>query len=161
MKLIRGKRKRFFAMVLMIVLVFTSIQTTPVKADTANADQQNQTIFTGEGFDVLFQVTSQWDGAFNADVTIENTSDKVIDNWAVEFQMPYEITNIWNGIVESCENGKYVIKNAGSNQDIGIGQSVNFGFSANGVGTLVLPENILCYQMKKNYQRKVLKLVLG
>lgn len=148
MKLIRGKRTRFIAMLLITVLVVTSLQPLSVRADIAISEQQNQAVFTGEGFEILFKVTSQWDGAFNADVTIKNTSDKVIDNWAIGFAMPYEITNIWNGIIDSHENDNYVIKNVGSNQDIAIGQSINFGFSANVEETLTLPNqfSLLCYE---------------
>ena len=81
--------------------------------------------------EVTFNVTSKWDTAFNANITITNISDKVIDNWAIQFDMPYEITNIWNGAISSYNEGTYVIKNAGHNQDISPGSSVSFGFSAN------------------------------
>lgn len=78
-------------------------------------------------------------GAFNADVTIRNTGDRTIENWTLGFSQPYEITNIWNGIVQAYENGAYAIQNAGSNQDIPAGSSVNFGFTAKCDGELVLP----------------------
>ncbi len=81
--------------------------------------------------EVTFNVTSKWDDAFNAEIHIKNKGDKVIDNWALEFDMPYEITNIWNGVIELNEEETYIIKNAGHNQDINPGASVSFGFTAN------------------------------
>ena len=80
--------------------------------------------------EVTFNVTSKWDDAFNAEIHIKNKGDKVIDNWALEFDMPYEITNIWNGFIELNKEGRYIIKNAGHNQDINPGASVSFGFTA-------------------------------
>lgn len=92
--------------------------------------------------EVIFNVTSKWDTAFNATVTITNISGKVIDNWAVKFDMPYEITNIWNGVISSSNEGTYVVKNAGHNQDIKPGSSVSFGFSANTTDEeIIYPEN--------------------
>ena len=81
--------------------------------------------------EVVFNVTSKWEGAFNGEIHIKNKGDKVIDNWALEFDMPYEITNIWNGVIGLNEEGTYIIKNAGHNQDINPGASVSFGFTAN------------------------------
>ena len=71
------------------------------------------------------------EGAFNGEIQIINKGNKVIDNWALEFDMPYEITNIWNGVIGLNEEGTYIIKNAGHNQDINPGASVSFGFTAN------------------------------
>lgn len=94
------------------------------------AAEQNSNAFQGENFKVSFDVTSKWNTAFNANITITNTSDTLIDNWAVQFDMPYEITNIWKGVIDSNESGTYIIKNAGYNQDINPGSSVCFGFTA-------------------------------
>ncbi|WP_092479234.1 cellulose binding domain-containing protein [[Clostridium] polysaccharolyticum] len=54
---------------------------------------------TEDGFAINFQITSRWDGAFTANVTIQNTGSKPIQNWALQFSMACNITNIWNGAV--------------------------------------------------------------
>ena len=143
----KGKMRQVLALLLIVAMVVTTIQISPVQAQAATKANL-QTTYDGEGYTVTFKVTSQWSGAFNADVTIKNTSDKVIDNWAIGFAMPYEITKIWNGVVKSNENGMYEIKNDGSNQDIAVGKSVNFGFSAKADGVLVLPSayELLCFE---------------
>ncbi len=147
MKVMKGKMRQVLAILLIVAMVVTTIQISPAQAQAAT-DENKVTTYYGDGFDVTFKVSSQWSSAFNADVTINNTSDKVIDNWTLEFLMPYEITNIWNGIIDSHENGNYIIKNVGSNQDIGIQQSVSFGFTANLEDELILPTqySLLCYE---------------
>lgn len=145
MKVMKGKIRQVLALLLIVAMVVTTIQISPVQAQAAKKGNL-MTTYDGDGYTVTFRVTSQWSGAFNADVTITNTSDKVIDNWALGFAMPYEITKIWNGVIHSKDNGLYVIKNADSKQDIAIGKSAKFGFSAKVDGELVLPSSydMLC-----------------
>lgn len=132
----KGIVKQILSVILVMVIIFTSL---PIQVNAA-AKGKLATMYKGLGFDVTFNVTSNWNGEFNANVTIANTSDQVIDNWALEFTMPYEIVNIWNGVVKSKENGKYVIKNAGYNQDIGVRQSISFGFTVKYDGNIIIPD---------------------
>ncbi len=80
----------------------------------------------------MFKLQDYWNGGFNANVKIENTSDKTIENWALGFDYQGEIANIWNAVIVSSEQPEYVIKNAEWNQDIAPGKSVEFGFSGKG-----------------------------
>lgn len=127
--------KRSLALLVALLLIFSSLHLSPA---TAQEDLQ-EVSYTGDGYQVTYRISSQWEGAFNADVTVKNTGELAMENWALGFALPYEITNIWNGAVQSYENGIYEIKNAGSNQDIAAGGSVNFGFTAKSEGELVLP----------------------
>ncbi len=89
----------------------------------------------------FFRVVSQWDNAFNGEITLTNTSDEVLHNWVIDFDMPHEIVQIWNGEVSSYKDGTYTVKNAGYNWDINPGESVTFGFIANlDSETVVQPE---------------------
>ncbi len=45
--------------------------------------------------------------------------------------MPYEITNLWNGVITSHENGVYTVENTGYNREISPGESVTFGLCVN------------------------------
>ena len=90
-----------------------------------------QSVFTADGFQVTFTLTGQWNGGYNANVKIENTGDTVIENWYLEFAFAGAISNIWNAEIYSTESGKYIIKNAGWNADIGVGGCAEFGFGAN------------------------------
>lgn len=135
----RSRRKRFLAFFVMITILSAVFQKMPTQDAKAYSNKQKAN-FKGEGYEVTFNVTSQWNTAFNATVTIKNTSNTKIDNWAIEFNMPYEITNIWNGKVYSSVGGTYIIKNVGSNQDIDSKKSVSFGFTANAGKELQLPD---------------------
>lgn len=106
--------------------------TTDIETVTNSAISITNSKFIGDGFEVEFNVDNKWEGAFNGNITIKNTGSVVIENWALKFDMNNEISNIWNGTILSHEEGTYVIKNAGWNQDIPVGGSVNFGFSASG-----------------------------
>ncbi len=90
-----------------------------------------QSVYEGEGCRVTFLLTGCWNGGYNANITVENTSDSVMENWYLGFDSPNVIYDIWNAEIVGREDGKYVIKNAGWNQDIAAGGSISFGFSGN------------------------------
>ena len=79
---------------------------------------------------MLFRsLTSNWDEGYNAKVKIENIGDSTIQNWYLGFDYNNSITNIWNAEISSNEDTEYVIKNVGWNQDIAVGNSIEFGIS--------------------------------
>lgn len=138
--------KRFTSLFLGLIVLVTSVPIPQVQAgnhgnkgNKASKEEVEET-YVAEGYEVNFKVTSQWNDGFNAEVTVTNISDTVIDNWAIGFDMPHKITNIWNGEIESEDDGYYVIKNAGHNQDINANQSVSFGFSATYEEDIIIPE---------------------
>ncbi len=81
---------------------------------------------------VTFQLTDYWDGGYTAVVMVENTSDAGIENWHVAFPIEEEIKDLWNAQTVEGEQSGVVFKNVGWNQDIASGQSVQFGFTAEG-----------------------------
>lgn len=81
---------------------------------------------------IIFRVQDAWDGTYIVNATIENTSDKPIENWAIACEMEQEITNIWNAAIESKKDNKCVIKNVSWNMDIPVGTSQSFGFTVSG-----------------------------
>lgn len=114
---------------------------TQTEAVSSDDDMQNsegwdgstkEDVYEGNGFQVVFKLQDYWNGGFNANVKIENTSDKTIENWALGFDYQGEIANIWNAVIVSSEQPEYVVKNAEWNQDIAPGKSVEFGFSGKG-----------------------------
>ena len=86
-------------------------------------------VFEGEGFRVTFTLTSHWDTGYNANIKLENTGNDTIQNWCLSFDYDNAITNIWNAEISDKNDRKYLIKNAGWNQDIAAGGSVEFGIS--------------------------------
>ena len=91
-----------------------------------------ESVFEGNGFKVTYKLQDYWNGGYNANVKIENTGDTVIENWTLGFDYQGGIANVWNAVLETSEQGKYVVKNAGWNQDIAVEQSVEFGISGQG-----------------------------
>lgn len=90
-----------------------------------------ESVYKAENYNVIFLLTGHWKGGFNANVKIENTGDTVIENWYLGFDFQNLISNIWNAEIFQKETGEYIIKNAGFNQYIGVGESIQFGFSGN------------------------------
>lgn len=87
----------------------------------------NVSVYEGENFRVTFSLTSYWECGFNANVRIENTGTETIENWSLGLDYPGAISHVWNAEVIVGENGHYIVKNAGWNQDIPVGGSVEFG----------------------------------
>lgn len=88
--------------------------------------------YEGNGFKITYKLQNFWNGGYNAIVKIENIGDKVIDNWTLGFDYQGEIASVWNAEIKTCIEGKCVVKNAGWNQDIETGQSVEFGINGKG-----------------------------
>lgn len=88
-----------------------------------------ESVYEGENFKVTFALSGYWNGGYNANVKVENTGKTLIENWTMEVDYAGAISNIWNAVIDSNEDGKYIIKNAGWNQDISVGGSAEFGIS--------------------------------
>ena len=89
------------------------------------------TIITGNlaaSDNVSFITTSDWGSGFVANITITNSSQNVSDGWRLEFDFPYNITNIWSAEIESHSGNHYVLKNVSWNAKVQPGSSVTFGF---------------------------------
>lgn len=92
----------------------------------------NKSVYEADGFRVTFTLDSQWDSGYNATVKIENKGNKVLHDWYLGFSFGEVISHIWNGEILRYQEGKYIIKNAGWNQDIDPDDSISFGFQASG-----------------------------
>jgi len=85
-----------------------------------------------EDFSVEYVLDSDWGAGFTARMLLTNNTDKVLEDWTLEFDYNREITSIWNGVIQNHEGNHYVIKNAGYNANVVTGSAISFGF--NGVG---------------------------
>lgn len=138
------KRKKWLAVCFIVALCLTMW-----KPAAANAMEEKNAEYPGAGYHVTMQVTGEWDNGFNAEVCISNTGETTMDNWAFAFAMPHDITNIWNGVIFYKEEGTYLVKNTGSNQDIAAGESVCFGFTAAKDGEITLPVSFTAMMKKE------------
>lgn len=99
-----------------------------------------QAVYEAESYIVTFTLASNWDTGYNANIKLENIGDSTIENWCLSFDYNNTITNIWNGEIAAIGEKEYVIKNAGWNQDIAAGGSIQFGISGDH-GFRGFPEN--------------------
>lgn len=135
---IRDMGRSGLSVLLVFVMLFTPLLQGNVQA-AKNPDPVPVTVYEGNGMKIDFTIDSQWSDAFNATIKIENTGTQPIENWAVSFCFPHQITNIWNASIIETQENMYTIKNLGWNQDIPVGGSVNFGFTANASGVVMNP----------------------
>jgi hypothetical protein len=77
---------------------------------------------------VTYTVTSSWGSGFQTSVTITNTSNTPIQNWTLQFALPYTISSIWNAQITAGSGGNYTVAGDSWNSSIPAGGSVNFGF---------------------------------
>ena len=90
----------------------------------------SKTIEKSNEYGIIFNVTSQWDGGFTADVVLENTSDTAVKAWSVSFDTNCEITNIWNAEITGREGETYTVSCSDSNSVIPADSQVSFGIEA-------------------------------
>ena len=99
-------------------------------SEERNIDEtQTISIYENEGLKYTFPLYSSWDTGYNASIRIDNNTEKIIDDWKIEMLYDGSVSSVWNAVIVSGDNGKYVIKNNDWNQDIYPGSYVEFGLS--------------------------------
>lgn len=84
-----------------------------------------------EDYIIDYCVDSEWENGFNGRILITNNAEYVIEDWLLTFDFKRNISNIWGANIEAVDKGKYTVKNAGYNANIGAGETVSFGFTGN------------------------------
>ncbi|HEX3148910.1 MAG TPA: Calx-beta domain-containing protein [Gemmataceae bacterium] len=90
-----------------------------------------------------FQLSSDWGAGFVGTIRLANDQPAPIDGWRLEFDFPYQITQIWNGVIASHAGAHYVIDDAGYNRTINPGQAADFGFVGSPGNVTNFPANYL------------------
>ncbi|MFI9290234.1 cellulose binding domain-containing protein [Streptomyces gardneri] len=89
---------------------------------------------------VAYKVTNQWQGGFQADVTLTNTSTTAWTGWALGWEYPagQRIGQMWNAA--PTQSGTAVTaRSAGWNGAVAAGASASFGFTGTWTGTNPVP----------------------
>lgn len=102
------------------------LTTIPVSAETGT------TTYTYDGYTVEYNVSNEWDGNQIVELTVFNTGEDSILNWALKYDASGEISNLWNANVYEQNNDEYIIKNAGWNFEIAPSQSITYGYTLSG-----------------------------
>jgi hypothetical protein len=85
----------------------------------------------GTGCHVSYAITNQWQGGFQAAVTVENTGSTALQNWTLtwSFARGQTISNLWNGS-ETQSGSNVIVRNLSYNGTIAAGGSYNgMGFT--------------------------------
>ena len=81
---------------------------------------------------VLQVVRSNWGAGATTDITVRNTGTRNMVGWTVEFDAPFNITEVWNAQLVSRAGNHYVFRNIPGfwNATIRPNATVTFGFNA-------------------------------
>lgn len=101
---------------------------------------------------ISYHVDNDWGDGFTATVIVSNNTERVLEDWVLEFDYTSKITNIWNAVIVSAEDDHYIIRNAGYNANIVQGQTVSFGFTGEYESSLEEPYNynLHTYSLKQS-----------
>ena len=86
----RTKFKRIISGMLAAAMSISLFATVPVSAETG------KTTYTYDGYSVEYNVTNEWEGNQTVEITVSNTGDESILNWALKYYAECEISNLWN-----------------------------------------------------------------
>lgn len=120
----KSYRMKFMAILLALLMCVCLVDTHALVADEANGP-----VYESGDLTYTFTLQGSWNTGYNASIRIDNHSAESIEDWRFEMEYEGSISNIWNAVIESNADGKYIIKNAGWNQDIAAGSYVEFGLS--------------------------------
>ncbi len=87
-----------------------------------------------EDFELAFTLDNDWGSGAQWTATLTNLTDGASDAWALEFDLPFEIEQIWNGEIASHSGERYRVDEADWNGEVQAGASVSFGFIASDGG---------------------------
>ncbi len=90
------------SVILVICCTISQIEMKNVRAD-ASAQNQKETIYTGDGFSIKYVIEAQWNNEYIANIIITNTGDQTIENWELSYKSHDAYSNIWNAEL-SCGN---------------------------------------------------------
>ena len=85
-----------------------------------------------KSIDVNYSKVQDWGDSFQGKISITNNGDKNLVNWDLEFDLPNNITKIWDAEIAEKNNGRYTIENASWNREIAAGETIVFGFLGEG-----------------------------
>jgi hypothetical protein len=79
---------------------------------------------------VTYQVTNQWSGGFQADVTLTNTGDAALNGWQLRWTFPdgQKVGQMWNATHRQT-GAEVTAGNVSWNGTVAVGASVSFGFT--------------------------------
>ncbi|MEU2444875.1 GDSL-type esterase/lipase family protein [Streptomyces althioticus] len=83
-----------------------------------------------------FRAVSVWQGGYQAEVTVRNTSAAPVRGWTVTLRPAdgSRVTQVWNGVLTTAADGTATVSDAGWNSSLAAGASTVFGIVATTTG---------------------------
>jgi lysophospholipase L1-like esterase len=99
----------------------------------------------GGGCTATYSIASQWQGAFQAGVTVRNNGSVALNGWTVRwtFANGQSITQMWGG-TPTASGASVTVTNVSYNGAVPPATSVSFGFIASWTGTNSVPATVTC-----------------
>ncbi|GAA0913205.1 cellulase family glycosylhydrolase [Virgisporangium aurantiacum] len=90
-----------------------------------------------------YRVTNSWQGGFQGEVTVRNSSTATINSWTVTWTAPSGATlsQVWNGRL-SVSGSAVTVRNETHNGTLAATASTTFGFT--GTGSSAAPSDVAC-----------------
>ncbi len=90
----------------------------------------------------VLTVANDWGAGFTGSITLTNTTGAAWNGWAVQFDLPYHPTQVWNGALLGTKGNTTTIANESWNGFVPSGGTVTFGFNAAPGNVKVQPTNV-------------------
>jgi len=110
-------------------------------------------IYFGDGYKVEVQIPQTWDHAYNVKLLITNTKEETLHNWGFLMNTADVISGLYNAVEISEHNGTRLLKNAGYNQDIPAGTTVELGYTAFYEESSDVPEGFALASFEKSVEQ--------
>ncbi len=105
---------------------FKIVSNVSYRSSFAVAAAEKSKEISTENYTIDYRVAEDWGSGQNIQVTITNTGDELLRNWALQCDNFHgTVTNVWNGML----HGENIIRNAMYNSDIAPGDSVTLGYT--------------------------------
>ena len=113
-------------------------------AEAYAAGSAESRTYEKEGYNVTYRIEGEWQDHHRIEITLQNTGDEPILNWALKYESSGELSDLWNSRLYERNEEFVIIKNSGYNYKIEPAGSVTCGYIVTGENCII-PENIeLC-----------------
>ncbi len=136
----------FIIVVFCLSIIFNNISfasdTEAGDTSVSDSDVSGNYMYNGNEYTVDISITDTWEHFYNLLITITNTGENTIHNWGISINSIDEISGLYNAVLVSRDNDRVILKNAGYNQDIPAGSSVQVGYTASYDDIPSIPSNV-------------------
>lgn len=113
-----------------------------VSSASAYSEAGESRVYTYNGYTVEYKIVNEWTGNQNIEITVTNTGDEILADWAMGYNASGEINGLWNAQIYGQQGTEYILSCASYNSEIVPGDSVNFGYTLTG-DSFKFPQNII------------------